>query len=264
MAEDWDNLIILDACRYDDFKRHVPFEGDLQSRISRGSTTFEFLLGNFGDSRFHDTVYITANPMLERNKDIISTSFYKIYNIWRDDGWDEECRTVLAETVTDTARRVHKEYPSKRLLIHYMQPHFPFVQSTSRFDKRVPDPEEPTNMWTEVLTGQLDIQPQTVRQAYRHNLKYVFENVQDLLQSLDGKTVISSDHGNVFGERSFPIPFREWGHPPTTFTEELVKVPWFVIESDDRRRIRAEEPVDTDLDVNDESVEKRLEDLGYV
>jgi hypothetical protein len=48
--EDWDNLIILDACRYDALRAVLPeydLDGALESRISRGSATPEFLRGCF-------------------------------------------------------------------------------------------------------------------------------------------------------------------------------------------------------------------------
>jgi len=37
--EDWDTLILLDACRYDMFKSNSQLEGSLSSRISKGSAT---------------------------------------------------------------------------------------------------------------------------------------------------------------------------------------------------------------------------------
>src|SRR6056297_529711 len=52
MDEDWDNLIILDACRYDMFAEQVDLDGELESRISLGSTSEEFLEQNFGDNTF--------------------------------------------------------------------------------------------------------------------------------------------------------------------------------------------------------------------
>ena len=59
--EKWDNLIILDSCRYDVFKQVIDefdIRGKLGVRLSRGSTTHEFLRENFkGD--FKDIIYIT-------------------------------------------------------------------------------------------------------------------------------------------------------------------------------------------------------------
>ena len=49
--EDWDNLIILDACRYDYFKQLNDMDGELEYRISRGSQSREFMRGNFQGQR---------------------------------------------------------------------------------------------------------------------------------------------------------------------------------------------------------------------
>ena len=66
MDRDWDNLLILDACRYDLFDEVFPHNGNLDSIVSRGSDTPEFLESNFVGRSFHDTVYVSANPQTER------------------------------------------------------------------------------------------------------------------------------------------------------------------------------------------------------
>lgn len=40
--KDWDNLIILDACRYDIFEKINTIGGDLSYKISKGSHSEEF------------------------------------------------------------------------------------------------------------------------------------------------------------------------------------------------------------------------------
>ena len=45
--EEWDYLIILDACRYDTFKEINNLVGKLEYRYSRGSSTSECLQENF-------------------------------------------------------------------------------------------------------------------------------------------------------------------------------------------------------------------------
>ena len=59
--EDWDTLILLDACRFDMFEETVEMEGNLDYTISLGSTSEEFLTRNFSKGTFHDTVYVNAN-----------------------------------------------------------------------------------------------------------------------------------------------------------------------------------------------------------
>jgi len=66
MGEDWDNLFILDACRYDMFADRIDLAGSLESRISLGSSSEEFMERNFVGEQFHDTVYINANPFIPR------------------------------------------------------------------------------------------------------------------------------------------------------------------------------------------------------
>ena len=62
LDEEWDNLIILDACRYDTFKDNNFLQGKLEYRISKGSTTREFLTKNFienNDETYNDIIYIS-------------------------------------------------------------------------------------------------------------------------------------------------------------------------------------------------------------
>ncbi|ELZ23103.1 hypothetical protein C475_15679, partial [Halosimplex carlsbadense 2-9-1] len=90
--------------------------------------------------------------------------------------------------------------------------------------------------------------------------------VKELLGELSGKTVVTSDHGNMLGERARPIPIREWGHPDGVYTPELVTVPWLEYESGPRREVVAEAPVDETESgdaVEDDVVAERLRNLGY-
>jgi hypothetical protein len=85
------------------------------------------------------------------------------------------------------------------------------------------------------------------------------------METLSGKTVVTADHGQMIGERSFPIPFHEHGHPPGIYTEELLSVPWLVHTNGPRREITAEElPTREQADDGDETVvSERLRHLGY-
>lgn len=67
----------------------------------------------------------------------------------------------------------------------------------------------------------------------------------------------------MLGERAWPVPIREWGHPRGIYTEELVKVPWLVIGSDSRPAIVAEEQTRDREAVDQDVVAERLRDLGY-
>lgn len=262
--EDWDNLILLDACRYDMFKNAIDIDGQLETRTSRGSNTLEFIRGNFKDRILHDTIYITANPMMYRYQEELNAEFYHVENVWKNEGWDKYSNTVLPETVTNITKRINQNYPNKRLLIHYLQPHFPFIDNDTDFDKRIPDPDSPTNMWMEIMTGEIEVQKEILWKGYINNLRCVLESMYKLIPKLEGRTIVTSDHGNMLGERSFPFPIQEWGHPPMTYTNELVEIPWFIINNKTRKEIISEPPKEICNGKQERSVHEKLEALGYV
>lgn len=263
--EDWDNLIILDACRYDMLKNRNDLPGKMEYRYSRGSTTSEFLQANLEGKTLEDTVYVTANPQYYHHRTRISGRFHTSINIWKDEGWDETFKTVLPETTTEYAVKAAKEYPQKRLVIHYIQPHYPFTDPKVSFDKQqLHTTEDKRAFWNEIFLGNLDVSQETVWDLYTRNLDRALQSVKTMLDDIVGKTIITADHGNMVGERSFPIPIREWGHPRGIYTEPLVKVPWVVIDDDQRKTIISEAPEETASSVEDDVVRHRLEDLGYV
>lgn len=264
LAEDWDNLVILDACRFDLFKAHNTLPGALERRTSKGSSTLGFLHGNFGGKELYETVYVTANPQLHYYANDIDARFHAVVNVWKEAGWDESLGTVRPETTTEYARRAAEEYPNKRLVVHYLQPHYPFLTDDTTFDKgQVDDPDDHRSFWQQIRMGDLDVSTDRLWTLYVDNFERTLPHVQDLTSALNGKTVVTSDHGNMFGERSFPVPIREYGHPLALFTDELVEVPWLVQDPDERKRIRADEPTRSADDVEDDAVAKRLRDLGY-
>lgn len=270
-TEDWDNLVILDACRYDMFERYAELPGRLEHRHTQGTSTTEFLKANFGGRDLHDTVYVTANPQLYHNRNEIDTKLYRTIDIWREEGWNEEHGTVLPETVTEYAQRAARAHPNKRLVVHYIQPHYPFIESETEFDKRhlaAPDADgqgagKGENVWGQLMTGALDANPADIWRPYVANLKRALPHVEELIRELGGRTVVTADHGNMVGERSFPIPIREWGHPRGIYTEQLARVPWLVHDNGPRRDVVAERPESTTEGVDEETVTNRLKHLGY-
>ena len=264
--EDWDVLLILDACRSDMFSRCCEIKGELNTKISRGSNTREFLLGNFGDEILLDTVYTTANPQFHKYANQINAEFHRVYNIWNSDLWDENIGTVHPDDVTEVAKQKIKDHPNKRHIVHYLQPHYPFINTElENIGRDITDHESNhSDIWGLQMEGKINLSKNQINRAYYKNLKIALEAVEDLIDDISGKIVITSDHGNLVGERSWPIPIKEWGHPSGIYTSELVEVPWLVIEKGERPEIRAEKSRQVQEDVNNEVVENRLKDLGYV
>jgi len=258
MAEDWDTLILLDACRYDMFAERVPFEGDLQSRISLGSTSEEFLAQNFGDGQFHDTVYVNANAFVPKLGFDQDGTFHAVVDLL--DRWDTRLDVVNPKTVTDAAKEAHADYPNKRIIVHYMQPHLPFI---GEHGLQLREQISQRNVWALFRSDDVPFSVEDLWTGYVENLELVLEHVAELLDSIGGRVVISSDHGNMVGDRQGPVPTKEmFGHPWGVYSEELVKIPWFVRTTGDRREIRAEPPV-TSREHDADVVDERLRALGY-
>ena len=279
ISEDWDTLVVLDACRVDLFEARADLGSYDEYDIvrSRGSATQEWVQQNFTGGSFGDTVYVTANPFVSREA---GDAFHAIYEPWLTK-FDEETRTVLPEQTTEAAIEAHREHPDKRLVVHYMQPHHPFVTAPDLrfhgwqiddFDGWTEHQEEtglkdatahgrPHTPWDALYMGLAS--REDVWEAYGENLDVALDAVADLLEEVDGRTVVTSDHGNMLGERTFPVPMRVYGHPKGVRNRELVEVPWAVVEGEERREITddgtaAAEEHDQDV------VQDRLEDLGYV
>lgn len=260
--QDWDNLFILDACRYDMFQRQNTLPGTLESRHSRGSATLEFLLGNFANQTLTDTVYVTANPQFYRYRDEIGAQFHAVRNVWHDDGWDDEQGTVLPETVVKSAIQAATDFPKKRIIVHFLQPHYPFLESGISLKVGRLGEEDHESPWVRINKGDATVSKERIRKAYEANLERVLPHVAELNSELSGRTVVTSDHGNMLGERSSPLPVIEWGHPPGIYTESLTKIPWHVIETDSSKEIVAEYNDSEQLDPDMDAV-KRLRQLGY-
>lgn len=270
---DWDTLIVLDACRYDLFAEvfeDTDLPGTLTKRQSVDSATPGFLERTFAGETHHDTVYVTANPYVRLRLE--DETFHAVVDVW-EDGWDDEHNTVFPDVMAERALSAAKRYPEKRLVIHFIQPHYPFVG-----DVRIGDPGEFTirehalgndDVVSETRTpferlerGELD--RDDVWAAYRSNLELAVPAVRRLLDQLVGKTVVTSDHGNALGERASPFPVRVYGHPQGIKIPALTEVPWLEHAGEMRKSITSEPPTtkteDTEVDA---ATEERLRMLGY-
>jgi hypothetical protein len=270
-AEDWDTLVVLDACRYDMFESTSQLPGTLSSRVSKGSSTVEWLQANFDGRDLTDTVYVTANPQLRRNRDKWDVNLHETINVWLEEGWDDETGTVRAERMTQAAIEAHNNFPNKRIVVHYMQPHYPFVPFDTTLDKEhlseidesdssMPDKE---NVWDQKFLGEISATQNELWNMYVGNLEYALEHVQNLFHYITGKIVITSDHGNYVGEQAHPIPITEYGHPRGLYGEPTVYIPWLECENGDRRKIQPGSGSESIDDVDSEIVTDRLENLGY-
>ncbi|KXB06000.1 hypothetical protein AKJ51_04350 [candidate division MSBL1 archaeon SCGC-AAA382A20] len=263
--KDWDCLIILDACRYDYFKEVYTdyLKGELRKVLSAGSNTTEWKKNTF-DKKQEDIVYISANPQIRSISDKTKKleyntgyHFHEIIDIWKQD-WNENFGTVLPSDVSKVTRHARIKYMNKKLIAHFMQPHYPYLSLD-------PIEEKNKNLITKIknnhsllkflysrgrgvldwlvggvlsekLMDSLRIKrerveervakkygKETLKKAYLNNLKTVLKEVKNLSDRLPGKIVVTSDHGEFLGENGV------YAHMPYANSSILKEVPWLKI-----------------------------------
>ncbi len=259
--EDWDNLIILDACRFDYFEKVYEeyLDGDLVKVESEGHRTQEWLKKTWDGE--YDLTYVSANPYINSvgmdwgvywnfNP---SEHFEEIEDLWESE-WDECLKTVPPKNVTSCAIDQFLKNPGNRYVIHYIQPHYPFLsigplnrgmyiekpylgirRKVANFMVRLlgnnravalrrslrPIINLAKNEY-EAVADEYGVDG--LRRYYRENLRFVLESVSELVSKLKGVTVITSDHGDYLGEDG------KFGHE-LLGDDFLREVPWLVVDS---------------------------------
>ncbi|MFX0136552.1 MAG: hypothetical protein ACFFDN_23130 [Candidatus Hodarchaeota archaeon] len=232
MSENWDYLIVLDACRYDYFKKYNYIDGILIREKSLGVGTPSWIKNNF-IHKYKDVVYVSANPYISKLKlkQLVGFNpFYHIEPVWKY-GWDHYLSTVPPENVTIASIKMMEKYPNKRIITHYLQPHPPFLVyyknnflKYTRFVDKYIDIDNKRNLAREYAKhGEVDTE--LIQKGYINNLMIVLKEANKLLEKMVGKIVITSDHGECFGEYAL------FGHP-RVYIKPLYDIPWLVINKD--------------------------------
>ena len=257
---EWDLLVVLDACRYDLLREVVdeyPFLST-ETDDSLGSATEEWLAKNFTPAyaeTLADTVYVTGNPHSAEAAGFDPGRLRHVEEVWAH-SWSDEDRTVRAEAVTDYAVRAGRETDAERYVVHYMQPHHPFV-GHPELNEGIGFREDADydHVWEKLRRG--DVALADLWRGYRANLRYVLDSVETLLSNFDAeRAVVTADHGNAVGEYGI------YGHPMYVPIPALKRVPYCRTSAEDRGGLDPAVDLSTGATA-DEGVEERLRDLGY-
>lgn len=250
--------------------------------ISKAATSREFMREHFANKTYHDTVYVTANANLER-EDVLDGGqdiFHTIIKTFADYG--ERGENIHPKTIFENAIDAHKRFPDKRLIIHFMQPHTPYYgdyadnlrsklqkEHNIEFTKIKKSEKRPKNKNSEELShlgeavSQGYLPPEEHRMIYKRNLDFVLDYVEKLINEIDGKSVITADHGELLHDRKAKTIRTNYGHPPSLYSKQLRQVPWLEIESGNRRNIVSEKPIEIE-NVDEKKINENLEALGYL
>lgn len=236
------------------------FLNEISDHFSPGTSSSEWMQNTFTDSyapQMAETLHITSNTSSEYN--LSKDDFLKLEEVWRY-GWDEELGTIPADFVTDRAVDLCRRIDSKWTIIHYMQPHLPFVTRSDINSNQVSRlGVSGDGMNLSELHRKAGYDRETLWEAHIDNLRYVLDSVEILLNNLSAeRVVISADHGQAFGEHGV------WGHPPSTRVDAVRKPPWCVTSAEDSGDYTPEFDADNAVANDDLTTEEKLKSLGYL
>ena len=279
LERDWDVLVVLDAARYDVFESIYGeyLDGELTKVRSPGSATPEWATRTFTGS--HELTYLSGNPFinslgipLNELKWGASAGYEwtatehidTIVDLWQEE-WNDDLGAITPQAVTEAALdRVEAGYDG-RLVVHYLQPHAPFIQEgTGRKMKRIKagfddvpetgnapaeDPDSLTGRlrrWIEPKLGdselaqrlgmlvELDAGSTTdiLTGGIEGTLREYYEENMRLALAETARLVEQLD-GEVVVTADHGEAFGEqgvWEHHVETYIPPLVEVPWLRVE----------------------------------
>lgn len=295
-------LVVLDACRFDAFRERYGghLDGELERVVSVAGNTPNYLRRTWTGE--HDLTYVSANPQVTDEADRLRGTDYRpsehlreIVDVWAE-FWDHETGTTPPEPVTRVALD-RLDAGDARTVVHYMQPHSPFVGDDPALNAREMDPHREVvestpgreGHWSEVadergprsvqesdavrpteyvqqLYDRGEITTGDLRRAYDSNLERVLRAVRELVVRVDPSVpvAVTADHGEMLGD----VPFYGFAHPDTMHPA-VRDVPWFRV--DDRIQGTVEERYEPGVEGRSReapgeelTVEDRLRSLGYL
>lgn len=254
---EWDLLVVLDACRADllaECAEHPAVDGPVYRSRSVASMTRDWMARTFTDDHgaaVAETAYVCANPFSARVLD--SDDFARLEEVWRTD-WVEP-GTVPPRAVTDRAVALARAERPTRLIVHYLQPHCPFIDrpelSRGKERERFGQSHWP-DVWERHRLGVLDAEE--LWTGYRANLERSLDELAVLLESVNAdRVLVTSDHGNGLGEAGV------YGHPPGQWIDAVRSVPLVRTSATDTGEYRPSSAGEAPAD----GVGDRLAALGY-
>lgn len=262
-SREWDVLVILDACRYDVFAdryENASWLDSLDSTMSVGSASPEWMDKTF-TSEYSDelasTAYVTGNPYSAEHAP--ENELGLLDEVWQY-VWDDELGTIHPEPLTNQVVTHYKSGEFDRVIVHYMQPHWPYVTDPLMYGF---DPEHITgdgrteNAFDRQNRGEISRDEHMKR--YEANLEYIVDHVRDvLLRAIDADTVaLTADHATLFGEYGL------YKHPTRVPLAKLRQVPWAVTTAQDHGEYTPDS-LNEKRDELDKERQDQLRDLGYV
>lgn len=258
---EWDILVILDACRYDLFETFGPkhevydrFES-VEPVYSCASATPEWLAKTFEeapDEFVAGTYYISSTGFI---REVDADRLRGVDEVW-DYAVDPEYGVTRPEAVTNAGIRAFREEEADRYVVHYVQPHAPFLHCPGKYDAVGNGGMGGTqNVWDGLQAGRFD--RDEIWEDYGRNLLRVLDEVETLLRNVEGRVVVTADHGNAMGEWGI------YGHPRDVPLPVIKRVPWAVAQGQGDHDYEVEDRESIATGLGEHDLREHLRALGY-
>lgn len=251
---DWDVLVIMDACRVDALRTVVdgddrfPAGDEVRRVVSPASTSAEFMWSQFTRGAADEksgAALVCSNPFTAKCEGVSDDQWRRVESVWRYHADTGPIDATPPRPVTDTAITVGRETDLDRIIVWYMQPHFP----ARRLNQ--------TGVFKKIRDG--EISHQRAWEAYVDNIQWVLDDIALLTQNLDAETVVlTADHGESFGE------YGVYGHAPNIPTPQLKLVPWLSLSATDTGSHEPTYESSREEEAKDADVDDQLSALGYL
>ena len=250
LKEDWKYLALLDGCRYDYFKElHMEIldRGNLKKAECTSLGTPRWMKETFEGKDCKDIIILTTSINFDYR--LPNHTFFKAVNVWKE-GWSERLGTTPPQAVNKAFLKEFDKHPTKRFILHYMQPHTPYItiggqptntiakhlaQERTESHKYLSDLMSESTAWTiKKLLGRKPTLPieayfmengkKGLKEVYKNEIRLVLTYVKKLIDSHQGKWVLTADHGVRVGEKG------RFGQCHVD-VKEVREVPWMVIDN---------------------------------
>lgn len=272
--KDWDNLILLDACRYDVLQSI--WDDDIEKVVSVAGRSSGFIEETMNGKEIHDTVYVSSNPHIEKTlNDGVFHDIIKTYGDSWEDKRENDHTKFHPDNVKNIANEVIEKYENKRVIVHFMQPHGPYFgdrakelrnklvkENNIKFTRLSGKSDDYDDQYADLMYAAKDghISKEELNEVYSENLNIVLDYAIELSEDLEGKTVISADHGEKLGNPG-GLFSPKYGH--NGYAPEVRFVPWLELEHNTRKKVVREQPVESEV-IDENTVSEQLEHLGYL
>lgn len=230
-SPEWSTLIVLDSCRFDFFGRALEdtdLKGELRAVDSEARETRVWYKRHWSD--YYPSITLISSqpvPWATDLKKKPKRNFFKAYNVDKNLVEMESKKDLWQEPQALFEAFDNIEIETQKVMLHAVPPHQPFkTKAGRRFLRKlsVPKNEAPEpniskwarkNSWRKIET------------LYLEEIKYVLKPIESNISELNSPIVITSDHGELIGERG------RYGHPRDENHPLQTIVPWFEVSSDD-------------------------------